>query len=48
MTTVRASKPIDNDTQTFDSDSCTRKFIAKVQRMSGKASTTRSLDKDLY
>ena len=33
---VRASNVIDNDTQTFDWNSCTRKFIAKVQRTSGK------------
>ena len=45
---VRASKLIDNDFQTFDWSSCTRKFIAKVQRTNGKALTTRSRDKDLY
>ena len=45
---VRASKIIDNDTHILDWDSCTRKFIVKVQRTSGKALTTRSSDKDLY
>ena len=45
---VRANKLIDSDTQTFDWDSCTRKIIAQVQRTSGKASTTRSGDKDVY
>ena len=43
---VRASRLIDNDTQTFDWDSCTRKFIAKVPRTSGKASATRSIDQN--
>ena len=33
---------------TFDRWSCTRRFIAKVPRTSGKALTTRSRDKDLY
>ena len=45
---VRASKIIDNDTHTLDWDSCTRNFIAEVQRTSGKACTTRSIDKDLF
>ena len=34
---VRASKTVDDNTYTFDWSSCTRKFIAKVQRTSGKA-----------
>ena len=42
---VRASKIIDNDT--FDWDSCT-KNIAKIERTSRKALTTRSSNKDLY
>ena len=41
---VRASKIIDNNTCIFDWNSCTRKFIAKAQRTSSKASTTRSID----
>ena len=45
---VRASKLIDNDTLTFDWNSRTRKFTAKVQRTIGKALTTRSSDQDLY
>ena len=45
---VRASKIIDNDTYTFDLNSCARKFIAKVQAATGKALATRSSDKDLY
>ena len=45
---VRSRRLVDNDTQTFDWDSCTRRPIAKVQGTSGKASTTRSIDKDLY
>ena len=48
LTHARASKLIDNDTETFDWNSCTGKFVAKVQRKSGKASTTRSVVKDLY
>ena len=44
----RASKLIDDDTWTFDWDSRTRKFNAEVQGTSGKASTTRSIVKDLY
>ena len=35
---LRATKTIDNDTQTFDGNSRTRKFIPKVQTTSGKAS----------
>ena len=45
--TFRASRPIDNDTHTLDWNSRTRKLIAKIQRTSGKASTTRPSDKDL-
>ena len=44
---VRASRLIDNDTWTFDRRSCTRRSIAKVPRTSGRASATRSIDKDL-
>ena len=44
---VRASKIIDNDTYTFDWDSCTRKSITEAQGTSGKAIATRSSDKDL-
>ena len=36
------------DTHTLDWNSCTRKSIAEAQRTSGKASTTRSIDKSLY
>ena len=43
--TFRASRFIGNDTCTFDWDSCTRKSFAEAQRTSGKASTTRSIDK---
>ena len=35
-------------TPTLNWSSCTRKSIAEAQRTSGKASTTRSIDKDLY
>ena len=45
---VRASKITDIDTHTLDWDSCTRNVIAEVQRTSGKVSTTRSIDKDLF
>ena len=41
---VRASKVVDDNTYTFDRRSCTRKSIAKVQRTSGKAFTTKSCD----
>ena len=44
----RASRLIDNDTHIFDWNSCTRNSNAEAQRTSGKASTTRSIDKDLY
>ena len=44
----RASKLIDNDTNTFDWKPRTRKFIAKTQETSGKAFTTKSSEKDLY
>ena len=45
---VRASKIVDDNTYPFDWSSCTRKFIAKVQGTSGKALTTRPIDKILY
>ena len=48
LTIVRAIRFIDSDTWTFDWDSCTRKSIAEVQGTSGKALTTRSIDKELY
>ena len=46
--TFRASRLIDNDTHTLDWNFCTRTSSAEAQRTSGKASTTRSIDKDLY
>ena len=45
---VRASKFVDDNTNTIDRSSCTRRFIAKVQRTSGKALTTKSCDLYLY
>ena len=44
----RASRLIDNDTHTLNWNSCTRNSFAEAQRSSGRASTTRSIDKDLY
>ena len=46
--TFRASRLIDNDTHTFDWDSCTRKSMAEAQRTRWKPFTTRSIDKSLY
>ena len=45
--TFRASRLIDNDTHTLDWNSCIAKYIAEAQRTSGKALTTRSIDKSL-
>ena len=45
---VRASKIVDDNTCTFDWSSCTRNFIAKIQRTSGKALTTRPIGENLY
>ena len=45
---VWASKFVDKNTYTFDQWSCARRFIAKVQRTSGKAITTKSRDLNLY
>ena len=45
---VRASKIVDDNTYTFDWSSCTRKFIAKVQRTNWKVITTRQIEQILY
>ena len=44
---VRASKFVDDNTYTFDRSSSTR-FIARVQRTSGKVFTTKQCDWNLY
>ena len=41
---VRSSKFVDDNAYTFDRSSCTRRFIAKVQRTSRKALSTKSCD----
>ena len=46
--TFRASRLVDNDTHILGWDSRTRKSFAEAQRTFGKASTTRSIDQDLY
>ena len=46
--TLSTDDPAQEEDRTFDWNSCTRNLIAKVQKTSGKASTTIPIDEDLH